>query len=138
MHPAKIEKLAEMAEHSASRIAREIITFVCQAFSIFKEDFISSQPEKVLSQTINEREGNKSVTLPIPNIYTAEQLAELLQVKLKTIYSWANTEKIPSLKVGSCLRFDLEKVLEAVQNTSQLSLPETKPTLKETKLFRVK
>ena len=138
MNPAKIEKLAELAEQSAARIAREATIFVCQVYSIFKDDLINSQPERTLSQTTKEIEGNRFVTLPSHNLLIAEEVAELLRVEVKTIYSWANVGKIPSLKVGSCLRFDREKVLVAIENKPQFSLPDTKPILKETKLKMVK
>lgn len=137
MNPAKIEKLASMAEQSAARIAREATTFICQAFSIFKDDLINSQPEKVLSQSMNEREGNRFVTLPSQNLLTVEQVADFLQVKIKTVYNWAETGKIPSQKIGSCLRFDRNKILEATRNEIQL-LPNTNTNLKISKLRMIK
>ncbi len=93
MDAEKTEKLVDMAVQSASRIARETMTFFCQAFSIFKDEVIDSQPEKTLRRNVKEIEGNKSVTLPSHNLLTVEQLADFLQVKTKTIYSWANTGK---------------------------------------------
>lgn len=150
MNSDKMEKLANMAEQSASRIAREAMTFFCQTFSILKDEVINSQPKKVLSQNINEvegnrfvtlprdREGNKFVTLPSHNLLTVEQLADFLQVKTKTIYSWAEAGKIPSQKIGSCLRFDRNKILEATQNDAQKFSQKTKPVLKEPKLRMIK
>ncbi len=138
MNPAKIEKLAAMAEQSAARIGREAITLACEAFSIFRDEVINSQPEGILSQPINEREGNKSVTLPSRSILTAEQLAEVLQVKASTVYKWAEIGQIPSFKFGTRLRFNLDEVLESGQNKIQLSLPELKPALKENKLTMIK
>ncbi len=137
MNSDKTEKLSSLAEQSASRIAREAMTFFCQVFSILKDDLINSQPEKVLSQLMNETEGNKSVTLPSHNLWTVEQVADFLQVKMKTVYSWAETGKIPSHKIGSCLRFDRNKILEATRNEIQL-LPNAKSALKNTKLRMIK
>lgn len=137
MNPAESEKLVVMAEQSAARIAREATTFVCHAFSIFRDDLINSQPEKTLSQSMNETEGNRFVTLPSQNLLTVKQVADFLQVKIKTVYSWAETGKIPSHKIGSCLRFDRNKILEATRNEFQL-LPDAKPVLKNTKLRMIK
>jgi excisionase family DNA binding protein len=128
MDSEKAEKLASMAEQSASRIAREAMTFFCQAFSIIKDDLINSQPEI---------EGNKSVTLPSQNLLTVEQVADFLQVKIKTVYSWAETGKIPSHKIGSCLRFDRNKILEATRNEFQL-LPNTNNKLNTSNLRMIK
>lgn len=137
MDSDKTEKLASMAEQSASRIAREAMTFFCQVFSIIKDDLIISQPRKGLSQSINKIEGNKSVTLPSHSLLTVEQVADFLQVKIKTVYSWAETGKIPSQKIGSCLRFDRNKILEATRNEIQL-LPNTNTELKNSKLRMIK
>lgn len=138
MNPAESEKLVVMAEQSAARIAREAMTFFCQAFSVIKDNSINLQPEKVLSQAINEREGNKSVTLPSPAILTVEQLAEFLQVKASTVYKWAEIGQIPSFKFGTCLRFNLNEVLESGQNKVELSLPENQSALNKPKLKAVK
>lgn len=138
MDSEKAEKLASMAEQSASRIAREAMSFFCQAFSILKDDVITSQPEKTLRQPANEIEGNKSVTLPNYNLLTVQEAAELLRVKVKTIYSWAESGKIPSFKAGTCLRFDRRELLEAIRNDTQILIPETKPNLKKTNLTVVK
>lgn len=138
MNPEKVEKLAAMAEQSASRIAREAMTFFCQAFSILKDDVINSQPEKALSQPTNEVGGNKSVTPPSRNLLTANEAAELLQVKVKTIYGWAESGKISSFKAGTCLRFDRWELLDSIRNDNQLLIQKAKPTLKKAKLTVVK
>ncbi len=62
MNSEKAEKLASLAEQSSSRIAREAMNFVCQVYSIFKDDFINSQSEKDLSQHSSDTKGNKTVT----------------------------------------------------------------------------
>jgi excisionase family DNA binding protein len=38
-------------------------------------------------------------------LLTINQVAELLQVKKNTIYSWTHTRKIPFVKIGGVLRF---------------------------------
>jgi excisionase family DNA binding protein len=46
---------------------------------------------------------------------TAEELAEILQVDKATVYEWvkANPPKIPYMKVGRLLRFNLQAVLDS-------------------------
>jgi excisionase family DNA binding protein len=46
---------------------------------------------------------------------TAEELAKVLQVEKTTIYAWvkARPPKIPFLKVGRFLRFNLQAVLDS-------------------------
>ena len=43
---------------------------------------------------------------------TIEQLAEILQVKKSTIYSWTFTRKIPYVKINGALRFK-EKIISS-------------------------
>lgn len=46
---------------------------------------------------------------------TAEELAKTLQVDKATVYEWvkANPPKIPYMKVGRLLRFNLQAVLDS-------------------------
>jgi excisionase family DNA binding protein len=43
-------------------------------------------------------------------IITVSELSELLKVKEKTIYQWAELGQIPSLKLNGCLRFDMNDI----------------------------
>lgn len=45
-------------------------------------------------------------------LLTVEEVAELLKVKVSTIYVWTSSRKIPFRKVGGLLRFDLDEILE--------------------------
>jgi excisionase family DNA binding protein len=44
---------------------------------------------------------------------TAEELAEILQVDKATVYEWVKANKIPYLKVGRFLPFNLQAVLDS-------------------------
>ena len=49
-------------------------------------------------------------------IYTADELAEELQVKPETVRSWARQRLIPSLRpTAKVLRFDRRDVMEALR-----------------------
>jgi len=50
------------------------------------------------------------------NIVTVKQLSEILKVKEKTLYQWANLRQIPCLKLNGCLRFNLDDVLKWVMS----------------------
>jgi len=39
-----------------------------------------------------------------------EELAEYLDFKIDTIYSWVWQRKIPYFKMGRCIRFDLREI----------------------------
>lgn len=41
-----------------------------------------------------------------------KQLAELLNVKLSTIYLWSHTEFIPCFRLGRCVRFRETDVID--------------------------
>ena len=63
-----------------------------------------------------KKEGNKT------GLLTPEQVAEMLQIKLSTLYSWTHQRKIPHLKVGRLVRFsqsDLEKWLQTKHRVPQ-------------------
>jgi excisionase family DNA binding protein len=53
---------------------------------------------------------------------TAKELAEVLQVEKTTIYQWvkATPPKIPYLKVGRFLRFNLQAVLDSQKKNENL------------------
>ena len=48
-----------------------------------------------------------------PKPLTAEELAATLQVDKATVYEWVKANKIPYLKVGRFLRFNLQAVLDS-------------------------
>jgi excisionase family DNA binding protein len=45
-------------------------------------------------------------------IVTVKVVSELLKVKPKTLYQWAESKQIPSLKLNGALRFDLDDIHE--------------------------
>lgn len=47
-------------------------------------------------------------------LLTTEQMAEVLQVSPRTIYTMRSTQKIPFIKIGDCVRFDGTQVLHAL------------------------
>jgi excisionase family DNA binding protein len=54
---------------------------------------------------------------------TAEELAEILQIDKATVYEWvkAKPPKIPYLKVGRFLRFNLQAVLDSQKKNENAS-----------------
>jgi excisionase family DNA binding protein len=43
-------------------------------------------------------------------ILTISELSELLKVKPKTLYQWAELGQVPSIKLNGVLRFDLDDI----------------------------
>ena len=43
-------------------------------------------------------------------IMTIGELAELLGVKPKTLYQWAELRQVPSIKINGTLRFDFDDI----------------------------
>ena len=52
-------------------------------------------------------------------LLTAKQVAELLNVKLSTIYLWASQGKIPCLRIYGTIRFEREVILEWLKQFAQ-------------------
>jgi excisionase family DNA binding protein len=45
-------------------------------------------------------------------IVTVKELSEIINVKVKTLYQWAEMGQIPSIKMQGALRFDLDDIQE--------------------------
>lgn len=43
-------------------------------------------------------------------ILTVKELSEIIKVKEKTLYQWAELGQIPCIKLNGCLRFDLDEI----------------------------
>ncbi len=71
---------------------------------MFRDELIKFFPE---DQAINQ--------LPKPDIMTGEQLCTKLDVTIQTLIRWRHKGKIPYMQIGSAIRYDLNKVLEAIE-----------------------
>jgi len=49
-------------------------------------------------------------------IITVKELSELLKVKEKTLYQWANLGQIPCIKLNRALRFDLDDIMAWIKS----------------------
>ena len=65
------------------------------------------------------------------NLMNIEQVAEILGVKVSTIYSWVSAGLIPCIKLNRLVRFDRNEILEWVKNHKvkgrKTRLPEMDP-----------
>lgn len=43
-------------------------------------------------------------------IYSIKKVAEFLNIKESTLYSWVSTNKIPSYKINGLIRFDMDEI----------------------------
>ena len=57
----------------------------------------------------------KSKPEPQPEIMTGEELCKKLDVTIQTLIRWRHKGKIPFLRIGSSIRYDFIKVLEAIE-----------------------
>jgi excisionase family DNA binding protein len=55
-----------------------------------------------------------SQTSGAPRLVTAKQLATDLSFRLDRVYELARTGRIPSIRIGRAMRFNLEAVLQAL------------------------
>lgn len=62
------------------------------------------------------------------NLCTVKEIAQLLGVSPKTVYSWAELQQIPHVKLNGALRFSLPDVLQWVDSckraTKSVIIPE--------------
>lgn len=57
------------------------------------------------------------------NILTVKEVADILKVKISTVYAWAEQRKIPSYKINGSLRFhkeDIDKWLEVCKQPAEM------------------
>jgi len=52
-------------------------------------------------------------------LLTIKELSEILKVKVKTIYQWAELGQIPCIKLNGCLRFDLADINAWINNSKK-------------------
>jgi excisionase family DNA binding protein len=57
----------------------------------------------------------------LTNILTTKELSEILKIKPKTLYQWAELGQIPCMKINGCLRFDLDDILKWIKNFKKIS-----------------
>ena len=48
--------------------------------------------------------------VPRKNLLNIKQVAALLQISLHTAYKWAESGRLPAVKLGYMLRFDPERI----------------------------
>jgi len=53
-------------------------------------------------------------------LMTIHELSEMLQVKTKTLYQWAELGQMPSVKLNGVLRFDLEDIKEWIECSKKI------------------
>ena len=57
----------------------------------------------------------KSKPEPQPEIMTGEEVCKKLGVTIQTLIRWRHKGKIPFMRIGSSIRYDFIKVLEAIE-----------------------
>lgn len=54
-------------------------------------------------------------------LLTIKEVAELLQVKVNTLYSWVFTNKIPFVKINGVLRFKEKAIGKWIENHAKVT-----------------
>lgn len=65
-----------------------------------------------IEKTNKETSSHSGLSQETTRLLTVKELSEILAVKPKTLYSWAELHRIPCYKIKGCLRFSLPEVLE--------------------------
>ena len=56
-----------------------------------------------------------------PKLLTEPQLSVALSTKPRTLRAWRQQRRIPFLRIGRCVRYELDKVLSALRKYELLS-----------------
>ncbi len=70
--------------------------------------------ELILENSVRDEKSLHQTTFEILNV---KQVANLLNVKERTIYEWVRAGKIPSRKLGDLLRFEKSEILKWFENS---------------------
>ena len=77
-----------------------------------KEDFKDIALE-MLKWAVENMPAQKPI--PKPDIMTGEELCKKLDITIQTLIRWRHKGKIPFFAIGSSIRYDFNKVLEALE-----------------------
>jgi excisionase family DNA binding protein len=61
------------------------------------------------------------------NLINIDEAAKYLDLAKPTLYAMASQRRIPYVKVGRLLKFDLEKLDQWIQQNSVMPMPERRP-----------
>ena len=61
------------------------------------------------------------------NLITTKQLAEIINVRPKTLYQWAELGQIPCVKLNGTLRFDLDDVSTWISSCKKTATSDYNP-----------
>jgi hypothetical protein len=65
--------------------------------------------------TLNQIVQNQTTTTPGPLILTGDQIQEKLNITRQTLFRWRKQKRIPFIQVGSIIRYDFHKIVEALE-----------------------
>jgi excisionase family DNA binding protein len=82
-------------------------------------DEVRSEIASILEQVIQEHAARAGIQLPSEPLLTVPQLAARLQLDEKWIYEQTRAGKLPVIKCGKYLRFDLREVMEHLKREHQ-------------------
>jgi|GEM_PF-3938749 len=102
MRPETIDMLTTRIEQAG----RDVAAFVRDVLKALADDAPAPAPSEP-AQAIQAPQPAAAASSPADpdQLLEAEEAAELLRVKVKTLYSWASRGKVPHRKVGSRVLF---------------------------------
>lgn len=53
-------------------------------------------------------------------LMTVQELSEMLRVKVKTLYQWAELRQIPCIKINGVLRFDQDDIIQWIEENKKM------------------
>lgn len=68
-----------------------------------------------IEATLKQVAERQPTTTPQPVIMTGEQIQEKFNITRQTLARWRASKRIPAMQVGSIIRYDLNKVVEALE-----------------------
>ena len=78
-----------------------------------------SDLQGIISDSLQDalKKHTASLTVPVPQIVDGEAIEQKFSITRQTLARWRKQKRIPFIQQGGVIRYDLNKVIEALEKT---------------------
>ena len=87
--------------------------------NVFLTSLTTPEIRQMFREELEKFSPQSPILQPKLEILTGEELCKKLGVTIQTLIRWRHKGKIPFLRIGSSIRYDFIKVLEAIEVTKK-------------------
>lgn len=87
--------------------------------NVFLTSLTTPEIRQMFREELEKFSPQSPILQPKLEILTGEELCKKLGVTIQTLIRWRHKGKIPFMRIGSSIRYDFIKVLEAIEVTKK-------------------